>query len=206
MKKSIIWLMPFLISGLFISGCSPKMRYEKRLKHELASGERYDSLFMGLYLGMSEKDFYTHCWKLNRTGVIKQGPSNLSVEYNMQKELNFPATMNFYPNFAKEKIVEMPVQFKYNGWAPWNKELTSDKLQTDVLRWYKKVYGGGFIKVKHPNRGIAYVKLNGNRRITIFVQDELHVWAVFTDLLADKALNDSTAAPGAFEDITKGLK
>jgi hypothetical protein len=174
---------------------------------ELASGERYDSLFMGLYLGMTQKDFFMHCWNLNRKGLVKQGPKNQTVEYLMKSELKYPATMNFYPNFANEKIIDMPVQFKYNGWAPWNKKLTSDRLQEDVLQYYKKLYGGGFIKVKHPTRGSAYVQIHGNRRITIFKQDEMYVWAVFADLLAEKQATDSTAAtPGIYNDITKELK
>jgi hypothetical protein len=62
MKKSIISFTTFLIIGFILSGCSPKAKYERRLKHELASGVRYDSLFMGLYLGMPDKDFYNQCW------------------------------------------------------------------------------------------------------------------------------------------------
>ena len=80
----------------------------------------------------------------------------------------------------------MPVSFKYKGWAPWNKKLFADNLEEDVLRWYKKIYGGGFIEVKHPQRGKAYIKLDGNRRITIFKKDDLYVWAIFTDMLVKK--------------------
>ena len=57
MKRTIVWLLPILISGLILSGCSPKSRYDRMVKRELASGVRYDSLFMGLYFGMPEKDF-----------------------------------------------------------------------------------------------------------------------------------------------------
>ena len=70
MKRRIVWVLPVLIAGLIIYGCSPRSKYESRLTHELASGVRYDSLFMGIYLGMSEQDFYTHCWMLNREGLI----------------------------------------------------------------------------------------------------------------------------------------
>ena len=38
MKKRILWLLPVLISVLLIAGCSPKAKYEKMLKRELASG------------------------------------------------------------------------------------------------------------------------------------------------------------------------
>ena len=38
----------------------------------------------------------------------------------------------------------------------------------------------------HPLKGPAFVKVDGNRRITIFKTDDLYVWAVFTDLLVKK--------------------
>lgn len=199
--------MPFLIFGCVISGCSPKTKYERMLKKELASGVRYDSLFMGIYLGMPEKDFYTHCWELNRQGLIRQGTRNMTVEYQLKNELRHPATMDFYPGFVQSKIYEMPVRFLYNGWAPWNKTLSADSLQTEVLKWYEKQYGNGFVEVLHPKRGIAYVKVNGNRQISIFKEDEIHVWAVFTDMLVKKELRDSAYNAGKVNsEITKEIK
>ncbi len=207
MKKRIECILPVLIAGLNICGCSPEPKYERMLKHELASGVRHDSLFMGIYLGMPEKDFYTHCWMLNREELIKQGTSNTTVEHALREELKYPATMNFYPEFSRGRIVEMPVRFIYSGWAPWNKSLSSDSLQSEVLKWYENVYGNGFITVKHPRRGIAYTKIDGNRRITIFKEDDMHVWAVFTDMLVKRELNDSTSEAGKIlDEITNGLE
>ncbi len=207
MKTIILWLMPLLVFVCIISGCSPKAKYENMLRQELASGVRYDSLFMGIYLGMPEKDFYTHCWVLNWKGLIRQGIRNMTVEYQLKDELKYPATMDFYPEFVQGKIFEMPVRFLYNGWAPWNKKLSSDSLQIEVLNWYEKLYGNGFIEVKHPERGIAYVKVNGNRRISIFKEDDMHVWAIFTDMLVKEEVNDSTSKIGNIQkDITKELE
>ncbi len=193
MKTRILWLMPLLIAGIIYTGCTPKARYDRKLKQELASGVRYDSLFMGLYLGMPDKDFYTHCWNLNRRGLIRQGTTNRTVEYRTKNELKYPGIMDFYPKFIEGKIAEMPVRFVYAGWAPWNKELTSDKLQSDVLSWYEKIYGNDFMRVENSEKGVAYVKIDGNRRISIYKEDELHVWAVFTDMLVEKELKDSSA-------------
>jgi hypothetical protein len=182
MKIKFISLTPVIIIALAFLSCSPQARYDRMLKRELAKGVRSDSLFMGLYLGMPQKDFYTRCWALNKKGLIRQGMSNTSVEYKMKDELKHPATMNFYPNFTDGKIVEMPVIFKYDGWAPWNKELSTDNLEKDVLKYYEKLFGGGFISVRHRQFGTAYVKIQGNRRISIFKREEPFVWAVFTDL------------------------
>jgi hypothetical protein len=207
MKTRIIWLLMILISGSVISGCSPRTKYERKLKHELASGVRYDSLFMGFYFGMPEKDYYVHCWNLNKKGLIRQGESNTTVLYELKDELKFPAAMNFYPRFVQGKIYEMPVRFTYKGWAPWNKTLSSDNLEIDVLKWYEIIYGKGFIEVKHPERGTAYVKVDGNRRITIFIENELNVWAVFTDMTVKQDWNDSVSNPGIIQnDTTNSLK
>jgi len=185
MKTRLLLLLFYLSSLALMSGCTPSTRYERRLKQELAGGMRNDSMFLGIYLGMPQKDFYVHCWQLNRDGLVKQGTNNTTVEYILKTELKHPALMDFYPTFINERISEMPVRFVYSGWAPWKAELSSDKLQQDVLNWYKKIYGRGFIEVKHPKKGTAYLKVNGNRRILIFKKDDMYVWALFTDMMVD---------------------
>jgi hypothetical protein len=207
MKTGIVRsLMLLMIIASLLSACSPKSNYERKLKHELATGIKNDSLFMGLYLGMPEKDFYMHCWELNHKGLIKQGPNNTTVEFMLKNELKYPGTMNFYPNFVKGRIAEMPVRFIYTGWAPWNSKLSSDSLQADVLRWFQVKYGDRFMKVNHPKRGPAYVQLKGNRRITIFKENEMNVWAVFTDMSVMKEPRDATGAGNTPDDSTKVLK
>ena len=178
------WMVLASIAALIVGGCTPGKTYERRLKRELASGIRYDSLFMGLSFGMSQKEFYEHCWDMNKDSIIKQGSANMSVQYDLNEELEHPATMNFYPKFDSGKIVEMPVRFIYNGWAPWTKELSASNLAKDVKSWYEDIYGKGFITVTHPMNGNAYTKIDGNRRITIYVENDLYVWARFTDMLA----------------------
>jgi len=182
MMKRMIWMVPVALIALLMVGCSPGSRYEYRLKKELASGVRYDSLFMGIHFGMSDKDFYTLCWELNREGVIRQSNSNTSVEYDPGEKLKHPATLEFYPKFVDSKIVEMPIKFSYDGWAPWNKELSSGQLVEDIRAWYEDEYGKGFIAVTHPLRGKAFTKIDGNRRITIYQEDDLYAWAIFTDM------------------------
>jgi hypothetical protein len=179
MNKSRIILFAFIV--LITIGCGQKARYDRMVKQELASGERYDSLFFGIYFGMNSKDFYTHCWKLNQEGLIRQGEHNLSVEHDFE-ELKHSAKMNFYPNFHEEKIFEMPVRFQYTGWSPWSKHLWSDSLQMDVLSLLEDWYGHGFLEVEHSKHGSAFVKVDGNRRITLFKKSFDEVYVVFTDL------------------------
>ena len=55
--------------------------------------------------------------------------------------------------------------------------------------------------------GTAYVKIDGNRRISIFKEDDLHVWAVFTDMSVKKGWNDSLHQPENIQnDTTKSYK
>jgi len=194
MKHTFLLIAFLLAAAMATTSCTTRMKYKYKLRRELASGERHDSLFLGLSLGMTQREFYLHCWRLNQKGLLRQGTGNSTAEYNVEKELKYPATMNFYPAFENNRIIEMPVTFKYNGWAPWNKALSADSLQQDVLNWYKKTYGDDFLKVAHPSRGHAWVRIDGNRRITIYKKDDMTVWTIFTDMLKNTYPADSTAA------------
>ena len=174
---------------LFIFSCQPKSEYHQLIEQELASGERHDSLFLGIYLGMSSKAFFDHCWQLNKQNILDQG-GGVSVRYELKDELKAPATANFYPTFYQDTIREMPITFVYDAWAPWNEEFSADSLQLDVVKLMEKWHGGGFIEIKHPTGGVAHVKVDGNRRITVFKVPlrNKEVKAVFTDLTREDAL------------------
>ena len=188
------WMVPIVLAALLAGGCTPKKRYERRLNHELARGISYDSLFMGLSFGMTDIEFFDACWKLNKDSLVKQAIDNMSVEYETKDELKYPATMNFYPVFAEGKIVEMPVRFIYHGWSPWNKEQSASNLALDVKNWYEDIYGKGFITIVHPFKGEAYTKIDGNRRITIYIEGDQYVWAIFTDMLAQAEKDSQESA------------
>lgn len=162
--------------------CEVPTDYQQMKKRELASGVQNDSLFLGMYLGMTRDSFFKHCWQLNKDKLISHGQMNMSVEYDL-KELSESAKMNFYPNFYEDKIYEMPAMITDSRWAPWNPEATSDSIKTDVKNLMEKWYGEGFIKVEHPKKnGFAWVKVDGNRRISIQRQDHRIVRVDFTDL------------------------
>jgi hypothetical protein len=179
-------MLSLLIVGTTYS-CVQKSEYHRLVTSEMAKGERQDSLFLGIYLGMSQKDFYTHCWELNKNGVFRQGTTNNTVSYTLDdQELKHPGHLDFYPNFDEDGIIkEMPTYFVYDGWAPWNKHLSSDSLELDVINFLEKKYGGNpFIKVEVPNKGYLNVKVDGNRRI-ILTKEENKVRAMYSDLMAD---------------------
>lgn len=175
-----LWIGLLLIG---LVGC--KTDYEKLVDTELRKGIRKDSLFLGISLGMSSKDFYAHCWELNKRQVIRQGTRNMSVLFTLT-DLKDTADMNFYPTFESDSIYEMPVYINYRGWAPWNAQLSSDTLVVDLIKMLKRWYGGDFIKLNFPELGIVFVKVDGNRRITVSRDVEPTVKVVFTDMLMEK--------------------
>ena len=64
-------------------------------------------------------------------------------------------------------------------------------LKNEVLRLYKKWYGeNNFVELKDSIRGSIYVKVDGNRRITIGRYDDIHIKVDYTDLLIEKQLKE----------------
>ncbi|MEM1135085.1 MAG: hypothetical protein AAGI07_04550 [Bacteroidota bacterium] len=182
------FLQFIILSGIF-AACQSHEYYDT-VEKELASGVRYDSLFLDIKFGMRQKEFFTHCWELNKKGVITNGSKNMSVLYRLDEELKDAGKMNFYPEFYDNKIYKMPVIFSYEGWAPWNEHLSADTLLVDVVALLKKWYGDDFITVSHEKKGTAYIKVDGNRRIAIYKKSESEVEAMFTDLLIEKTLKE----------------
>jgi hypothetical protein len=146
----------------------------------------YDSLSLGIHLGMGRQDFYEHCAELNRQKVFTHGPTNTSVQFTLTNELDEPVIMSFYPDFYKDKIVDMPVTFSYQRWAPWNKEYSAEMLLPKMLGIFERWYGKDFKLMEHPVQGTLYYKMDGKRRINLFIRDDQFVQAVFTDLALDK--------------------
>ena len=185
MIRTIIFAGLLILAVGGMTACQQKSQYEKLVEKELASGERNDSLFLGLRLGMSSKEFYQACWEMNKQGLVRQGTRNTTVVYQLGDQLPYSAVMDFYPKFMEDKIVEMPLVFRYDAWSPWNRRLWSDSLQLDVLHLMEDWYGEGFIRSEHPEKGVAFVKVDGNRRIAIVTPDEQLVKVLFTDMSVD---------------------
>ena len=172
---------------LLLSSC--KSEYEQVESRELASGKTVNELFLGLSLGMERKAFYETCWDLNKEGVLTNGPGELSIEYAVNLPSGNPAKMRFYPKFESDKIYLMPVEFTYEGWAPWNEELDIDKLREDVIGLFIEWYGPDFFEVSNEDKSlIAFVKIDGNRRIRIFKKHVSTIRAEIVDLKIQKAL------------------
>src|SRR6187551_1258365 len=101
-----LWLLAATQSSC---GDTDLRTYKKLVKKELATGKRVDSLFFGIRFGMTRKEFYAHCWELNKKGLFTDGQNNMAVLYKLNhNELRHNGSMNFYPEFYKNRIVKMP--------------------------------------------------------------------------------------------------
>ena len=154
---------------------------------ELESGVRHDSLFLGISFGMTPEEFFAHCWELNKKGMMRQSNQNNAVYHEIDSTTTRKRmAMEFYPTFKEgDGIVEMPVIFKYVGWAPWNKDLDRDKLLLDTKNLIEKWYGPGFIPFGEEKNLDAWVRVDGNRRVLVLPRDETTVKVTMTDLTAD---------------------
>ena len=191
MRIKLKYTLFVIAIAVSLSSClSEGEKYTKLVKTELAKGNKVDSLFMGISFGMTSKAFFVHCWELNKKGIFFDGANNTMVLYKIDKGLKYPASMNFYPDFYKDKIFNIRVNFQYNAWAIWNKAQSSDNLFPDVLSLYKKWYpeGNDFLKITDKSNRIIYVKVDGNRRITIGKYDDMIVKVEYTDLLIEQNL------------------
>ena len=185
MNKFLISILIFIT----IISCqtNPYLELEKK---ELSSGVRYDSLFLGVKFGMTSKEFYAHCWDLNRKKLITQGPSNNSVRYYLPTEsIGQKIEMLFYPVFDNDVVYEVNTTFSYTGWAPWNKETSSDYLIDEVREILSEWYNSKFYEIKNPkNNSTLYTTVSGNRRIVITKVSEREVRARYTDLTIEKKI------------------
>lgn len=186
MRSYIKILFPLFILILIFQSCDSSILSSS--KDDLSKS---DSLFLGFHLGMAQKDFFDLCTELNKQQTITQGPGgSTNVEYRIVDEYDGEISMRFFPTFIEEKIFEMPVTYSYIAWAPWNRQYWAENLLPKVLEKYKETYGDDFKLINHPTQGKVYYKIDGKRRINLFIKDEQHVQAVFSDLKVEKRLKE----------------
>lgn len=188
----------FLIAILILSfiGCkeTTEERYRKYEKSELAKGVRQDSLFMGLYFQMPREEFRSYCFDMNIKGKFKQGGVKNSYWVESKLEgMNYPSAINFYPNFKNGVISELNAAIYYDNAIFKDGKFELDSLMLDVLGLMDKWYGGEVFKIKSPffYKEDVYVKVNGNKRITIYPDPNgqmINLW--YVDLTALKEEND----------------
>jgi hypothetical protein len=159
----------FLICSIFLFGC--RSEYSKIERQELLKGRRYDAFVEGLQLGMTRNEYFDLCLRKNHEGMFTNGLGN-RVQYKMnsnKQEIN----LLFQPDYFEDKIFQFSAEARYVAWSPWNTELTPERLVEDLKEIFKELYGGNeFLMIKGGTDAKAWTKIDGNRRITIWIYDE----------------------------------
>lgn len=169
-----------LFSVLMTLSCSPsESEYQQLVKKEMDTGIVHDSLLFDLRFGQTKKQFFEQCWKLNKKGLVKQGPNNRFVEYKLplrqSQSLKDAITLLFYGIFDENNIMTgMDLQFSYDAWSLWNEKLQSKELVHAIKDSLEKWYPGNRFKLLEMPRDTTavFVKIDGNRRIWIQPLDD----------------------------------
>ena len=188
--KLIKCVLLLLAIGLFLA-CEIKSEYSKLLKNELESGKSYEELFLGMEMGQTKDDFYKICADLNKKKLITSGARNLYPEYILypkdRVEKGKKIRMSFMGIFNDDRIMRgMDLRFNYFTCVDWKKEYHSDHLIKEIkdtlLLWYP---GNDFIEIDlklDPKYKFAYVKVDGNRQITVYKIDARDVAVKIEDV------------------------
>ena len=184
-----------VISLVAVFSCQPKSEYEKLVDRELSKNVRLDSLFLGISFDMPKKEFFAHCWELNKQRVLINGTGELSVRYDPSEYFKHPTTMSFYPKYVNDRIVTMPIEFQYKNWALWNDEASVDVLIEDVQSVFVKWYGGNEFTeiVNEDETKRVWVKVDGNRQIRIYRKNVSTVHVDISDLTELNRLKEQAA-------------
>lgn len=180
----LLILTPFL-------ACEVESEYSKLLKKELKSGKSFNDLVLGLKIGQTKDDFYEICADLNKKKLITSGARSLYPEYILYPkdsvENGKKIRMSFMGIFDDDRIMKgMDIRFNYYSWIAWREEYNSDNLINEIKDtlqlWYP---GNNFIEIDlklDSKNNFAYVKIDGNRQITMYKIDGRDVAVIIEDL------------------------
>lgn len=179
------YLFLLAISTILLTACESE--YSKTVKSEVKSGVKHEELFLEMNMGMTKKEFYSHCWDLNKRQLISQGSGNKYAKHIMElKNENDSITkvvVLFYGIFDKFDVMYgMDMKMEYYSWAPWNKELHAPALAERIQKYYMDLYGmNPFIEIDIDQHK-AFAKIDGNRQILIYPTDNKSVSVKITDI------------------------
>lgn len=174
-----------LLLGCLFGSCQKDLNYEEWVEQELADGARYDEVLLDYRLGMDTREFYEHGVELNQQGIV-YGMSQIVYPFD---ELPYPATMDIVGNFHEGLLYELFCTISYDDWTPGTPEYFTDRMIPELIEYFEELHGPGFRQIEHPeHERDAWIKIDGNRRISIYPLNELHVNIEYFDLtVSDEA-------------------
>lgn len=167
---------------------SCKSEYTKYVESELDEGVVNDSLIFGMRMGQTRKDFYSICWDLNKQQIITNGEGT-NAQYveklDSTQDQSLQKTMLFYGIFDQSDTMRgMNIKYRYDSWAPWNKNRYSNVLLDQLKAFYTQNYkGNDFMEIDLDDiKYKAYAKIDGNRQILMYQKDDRDVIVKIEDL------------------------
>ena len=144
-----------------------------------------DSIFFGIYFKMTAKSFYEHCNNMHKKGIFR-GSYDYQVVVSLNDGFKKPVQLRFYPSFDKPFISSVPCRFTYANANIYKKSDRADLLIKEVIPALMTWHGGNqFIEIpaEHPWKASHYVKVDANRKITVFESDNsMDVEVIYEDL------------------------
>lgn len=184
--RNIFYLILTIVTFVFI-GC--KSEYQRAIEKGLSTGIVHEDLILDMKVGWTRKEFYAHCWDLNKEEKISQGSGNKYARYYVKPGEYHGVTeeidLLFYGIFDREEImVGMDMKMSYVKWAPWNENLQSDKLLEKMKQYYVHTYGGSeFITINTGKEDlVACVKVDDNRQILMYPTSDKDIAIKIEDL------------------------
>lgn len=163
--------------------------YTQLVKSELAKKTRFNEMIFGLKMGAPRQSFFDRCTQLNKEKKVTQGKGGIFVEYRMfpkdSSRIADVIEMQFYGIFKDSILTGMDMRFSYSGWSPWNEQYQPEKLMESLkdtlMTWFP---GNSFLAIKlEEEKPNAWVKVDGNRQIKMYVQSKHQVAVKIEDLL-----------------------
>ena len=182
------FLIKILIAIILFAVIGCQSEYDEYVKKEMASSVFHDSLIFDMRLGMTKKDFYAVCWDLNKQQIIGQGTGNQYARYlepvDSLKNGEQRKQMDFFGIFEDDIMHGMEMIYIYHAWAPWNQNLQSAQLATELKAIYGRKYPGNpFIEIDLKTSDYkALAKIDGNRQILIYPKNDKEVVVLIEDL------------------------
>ena len=184
------WILFYpLILGIIISGCKQSI-YRQHYIKEMRKKEKLDSLFFGLRFGDSKDIYFDKCWNLNHQRLIMPSSGSYGwLSYDLvdaHDSLGIDKIeMRFIGEFDKKDVMnKLNLKFSFRSWAPWLDQYQSDVLIYQVIDSIEKWYpGNDFFRFDNlVDSTETYFKIDANRQIKVFVEDDVFVAGEIEDL------------------------
>lgn len=159
--------------------------YQEVWQIESKRTEEVDDIFYGIHFKMTVAEFYDHCNNMYKQHIFNGG-YNMQVSVKLDSLFSRSVKLFFYPSFDKPFISKLKSHFTFTNANIFNKADRSGVLMKELIpvlmNWY---HGNKFMEMPpdNPVKGLGYVKVDANRKITVIESDNgTEVDVIYEDL------------------------